>query len=713
MHREYEKEIQELLGKMTLEEKVGQLNHLCPTTYGAFAFSEEELIQQMREGKITFQELESMRLPQQDCREEDIRAGRVGVYAAVGRKEARRLQKIAVEESRLGIPLLFGRDVIHGYRTITPIPLGESCAFDEALWEQTARMSAREAAYDGVGLTYAPMVDVSKDARWGRIAESAGEDTLMNARYGAAKVRGYQTSDPSRPDTIAACVKHFCGYGFVEGGRDYNRVEMSEQRLWEDVLPPFQACVEAGALGVMPSFNDINGVPSSVNGWLLRDVLRKEWGFAGTTISDANAVAECITHGVCADAEDAARQALTAGMDVDMSSGCYPNHLKELVEAGQVSENLLNEAVANVLRVKFSLGLFENPYGILEEDPQPFLKPAYRQLARQSARESMVLLKNTGVLPLKPETKLAVLGELAADAGEMTGTWALDGKGEDCVGVLEGLKARGARCTYYASVAQIQQADVLLLVLGEKKCDSGEATSKTDLRLPPEQRALIRAAAMMGKPVVAILLNGRPLVLGELLGCADAILEAWHPGVEGGNAIADVLYGAYNPSGKLTTTFPNASGQCPCYYDYTPTGRPASSFQCTSRYLDVPMEPAFPFGWGLSYTTFSYEGLKVEKQENRIVLGVTVKNTGNRAGVEVVQCYFRDPVARRTRPVKRLLDFRRVPLSPGQQEQVCFQIPVEQLGYYDERARFVIEPGEFVFMVGGNSRDVLTTSIVL
>lgn len=713
MRKEQENQIRQLLTKMTLEEKIGQLNHLCPTTYGAFAFSEEELIQQLREGKITAQQLETMRLPTQDCREVDIRAGLVGMYAAVGREEAQRLQKIAVEESRLGIPLLFGRDVIHGYRTVTPIPLGESCAFDEELWEQTARMSAKEAAYDGVGLTYSPMVDVSKDARWGRIAESAGEDTLMNVRYGVAKVRGYQTDDPSRPDAIAACVKHFCGYGFAESGKDYNRVEMSQQRLREDVLPPFHACVEAGALAIMPSFNDLNGVPNSVNRWLLRDILRQEWGFSGTTVSDANAVAECIAHGVCADAADAAHQALIAGMDIDMSSGCYPDHLAELVRTGTVPETVLDQAVENVLRVKFALGLFENPYGILEEDPQPFLKPEYRALARRSARESMVLLKNTGVLPLKPDAKLAVLGELAADAGEMTGTWAMDSRDEDCVGILDALEARNAKFEYFASTAQIQDADVLLLVLGERKQDSGEATSKTDLRLPPEQRALIRTAAMMGKPVVAVLLNGRPLVLGELVGCADAILEAWHPGVEGGNAIADILFGDCNPSGKLTATFPSASGQCPCYYDHTTTGRPASAFRCTARYLDVPMEPAFPFGWGLSYTTFSYEHLTAQKQEGSVKVAFTLKNTGNRTGTEVVQCYFRDPVARRVRPVKRLADFRRVTLAPGEEETITFTLPMNCFGYYDENMRWTIEPGETLLMAGGNSRELLTTQITL
>lgn len=709
----YDEQIKKLLAQMTLQEKIGQLVHVCPCQYGAFDTPESVLIEQLREGQITMEELEALRLAEPDYHEADIRAGRVGVYIAVGRDQARRLQKIAVEESRLGIPILFGRDVIHGYRTITPIPLAESCAFDDALWEQTARISAREAAYDGVHLTYSPMVDVSKDARWGRIAESAGEDTLLNARYGAAKVRGYQTDDPSREDAIAACVKHFCAYGFCEGGRDYNRVEISEQRLREDVLPPFRACVDAGALSLMPSFNDINGVPSSVNRWLLRDILRGEWGFTGATISDANAVGECIAHGVCADGADAAKQALEAGMDIDMGSGCYPEHLEALVRAGELEEALLDQAVENVLRLKFSLGLFENPYGIQEEDPQPFLKPEYRALARKAAQESIVLLKNNGVLPLKKESKLAVLGELASARGEMSGTWALDAHDGDFVSLLDGLKNAAADVKLCSSVSQVQEEDILLLALGESKLESGEATSKSNLSLSPAQRALVREAAATGKRIVAVLFNGRPLALDELTGCADAIVEAWQLGVEAGNAVADVLFGEYNPSGRLTTSFPRAAGECPCYYDQLSTGRPASAFQCTCKYIDQPIKPVFPFGWGLSYTEFSYSALRVEKQQDAFAVRVSVKNTGERAGTEVVQCYFRDPVARRTRPVKRLAAYQRLELAPGQTKEVCFHIPFEQLAYYDERMDLLVETGVYNFMVGGNSRDLLQCTATL
>lgn len=713
MKESYEARLRELLEKMTLEEKIGQLVLVCPCTYGAFDTPESVLLEQLREGIITMEELERLRLAEPDYREKDIRAGRVGMHTTIGRENVRRLQKIAVEESRLGIPILFGRDVIHGYRTVTPIPLGESCAFDDELWEQTARMSAKEAAYDGINLTYSPMVDASKDARWGRIAESAGEDTLMNSRYGAAKVRGYQTEDPTAPDAIAACVKHFCAYGFCESGRDYNRVEMSEQRLREDVLPPFQACVDAGVLSLMPSFNDINGVPSSVNGWLLRDILRKEWGFTGATISDANAIAECIAHGVCANWADAAKQSLTAGMDMDMASGCYPNHLEKLVNSGELDLRLIDEAVEHVLRVKFELGLFENPYGVLEDDPQPFLKPEYRALARRAARESIVLLKNNGVLPLKKDKTLAVLGQLANAGGEMAGTWALDSHEEDFVSLMDGLKNAGADAQFCSSVFQIRDEEVLILALGEGKLESGEAASKTEITLSPEQRALVRQAAGMGRKIVAVLFNGRPMVLDELIGCADAIVEAWHPGVEGGNAIADVLFGDYNPSGKLTATFPRAVGACPCYYDQTATGRPASSFQCTSRYLDQPLGTAFPFGFGLSYTSFAYDDLTVEKKDDHFAVCVKLTNTGACAGTEVAQCYFHDPVAKRTRPVKRLAAYERVTLQPGETKTICFRVSFDQLAYYDAQMNRLVEAGAYDFMVGGNSEDVLQCRAVL
>lgn len=713
MKKNYDHAIQELLAQMTLAEKLGQLNLVCPSTYGAFEMPESVLFERLREGEITQEELETMRLAELDYHEADIRAGRVGMHTTIGREAARRLQKVAVEESRLGIPLLFGRDVIHGYRTVTPIPLGESCAFDDELWEQTARMSAKEAAYDGVNLTYSPMVDVSKDARWGRIAESAGEDTLMNARYGAAKVRGYQTDDPAAPDAIAACVKHFCAYGFCESGRDYNRVEMSEQRLREDVLPPFKACVDAGVLSIMPSFNDINGVPSSVNRWLLRDLLREEWGFSGATISDANAIAECIAHGVCADGRDAAKQSLCAGMDVDMASGCYPNHLEELVASGEVDEKWIDRAVENVLRVKFELGLFENPYGILEDDVQPFGKPEYRALARRAAQESIVLLKNNGVLPLKKDAKIAVLGKLADARGEMAGTWALDSREEEFVSLFDGLKNAGADAHLLSTPILAETEEVLILALGEGKLESGEAASKTSLELSHEQRSLLRKATASGKKLVVVLFNGRPMVLGELVGCADAIVEAWHPGVEGGNAIADVLFGDYNPSGKLTATFPRATGACPCYYDQTSTGRPATKVQYTSRYIDQPVEPMFPFGWGLSYTSFAYSDLTVQKQEDAFAVCVSVKNVGARAGTEIVQCYFHDPVAQRTRPVKRLVAYQRLPLEPGQMQTVRFRIPFDQLAYYNAAMERIVEEGAYDFMVGGNSKELLQTRVVL
>lgn len=713
MKKNYDKQIKALLAQMTLEEKVGQLVLVCPSIYGAFDTPEAILIEQLREGVITQEELEQLRLAEPDYREADIRAGRVGMHTTIGREATRRLQKVAVEESRLGIPILFGRDVIHGYRTVTPIPLAESCAFDDELWEQTARMSAKEAAYDGINLTYSPMVDVSKDARWGRIAESAGEDTMMNAHYGAAKVRGYQTDDPTQEDAIAACCKHFCAYGFAEGGRDYNRVEMSEQCLREDVLPPFKACVDAGVLSLMPSFNDINGVPSSVNTWLLRNILRGEWGFNGATISDANAIAECIAHGVCADGKDAAKQSLAAGMDIDMNSGCYQNHLAELVREGAIDTETLDKAVENVLRLKFELGLFENPYGVLADDPQPFLKPEYRALARRAAQESIVLLKNNGVLPLDKNAKLSVFGKLATAGAEMAGTWALDSYDEDFVSLYQGLENSGANVKLCTDIAQVQNEDVLILALGEGKLESGEATGKADISLSPEQRALVRDAASTGKKIVAVLFNGRPMVLDELVGCADAIVEAWQLGVEAGNAIADVLFGDYNPSGKLTATFPRKSGMCPLYYDHTTTGRPASAFQCTCKYIDQPIGPMFPFGWGLSYTSFAYSDLGVAKEEDAFAVRVTVKNVGAVEGTEVAQCYFRDPVAKRTRPIKRLVDYRRFTLAAGEEKTLTFRVLFESLAYYDAQMNRLVEAGEYIFMVGGNSADCLSVSTSL
>lgn len=716
-NRNYEQRIKNLLDSMTLAEKVGQLNQVGPSVVGAFEIPVEELQKKLLDGEITMDEIAKMLAASKpDYREDDIRAGKIGSMGGVAKREtAMQLQRIAVEESRLGIPLIFGYDVIHGFRTGTPIPLAESCAWEPELWRKTARMAAKEAAYAGVNMTFAPMVDVSRDARWGRVAESAGEDTLLNAHYGAAKVRGFQGEDPTAPDSIAACAKHFAAYGFAEGGRDYNRVEMSEQQLREDVLPPFKACIDAGVLAVMPSFNDINGVPSSVNTWLLRDILRSEWGFKGTTVSDANAIEECIAHGVCADKTDAAKAAIEAGMDIDMNSCSFADNLEELVSNGSIDIRILDEAVKNVLRVKFELGLFENPYGVLDEDKQPFLKPEYRALAREAAQKSIVLLKNENILPLAKDKRIGVVGELAANASEMTGTWALSTLGEDCVSLVDGLSQRKADYVYYENAEQAisDDIDTVLLCVGEGKDESGEAASKARIELSEEQLSDFRKLKAAGKKIVVILFNGRPLAIPELKENADAIIEAWHLGVEAGNALADIIYGDVMPTGKLTVSFPNASGECPCYYSKRNTGRPAGGFKFTSKYLDIPSKPVYPFGYGLSYTEYEYSDISVERTAGSFKVSAVVRNVGAVAGVETVQCYFSDPVARRTRPIKKLVSYAKIQLAPGEAKRVAFEIPFAQLGYYDEKMRYIIEQGKFIFHIGKNSEDVISAEAVL
>ncbi len=712
--KQQEQKLHELLSEMTLAEKVGQLNLIGPSVVGTFEVSLPELYNQFLSGKISKDEfMKKMASTKRDYREDDVRAGRVGVYSLCGRADTRRIQKIAVEESRLGIPLIFGHDVIHGYNTGFPIPLAEACAFDDEMWEKGARLAAIEASYDGINMTYAPMVDVSKDARWGRIAESAGEDTLMNCRYGAAKVRGYQTDDPTGETAIAACAKHFCAYGYSEGGRDYNRVEISEERLREEVLPPFKACVDAGLLSIMPSFNDINGVPSSVNKWLLRDVLRGEFGFRGLAISDANAVQECIAHGVCEDKADAAKKSLEAGMNVDMSSDSFIENLERLVEEGKVSIKDIDLAVEEILRVKFELGLFENPYKGGEDRENVMLNEESRAFARKMAQKSIVLLKNENVLPFANETKLAVLGRFADDPGEMRGTWSINVLPDFCVSLMSGLKNRNAKATLYANVEDIKDEEVILLTLGESSMESGEAASKANLELCDEDKALFEKAVATGKKVVVLLFNGRPLVIPQIKEKADGLVEVWQLGVEGGNAIADVLYGDVNPSGKLTASFPNATGECPCYYGQKPTGRPATDFKFTSKYIDIPTTHVYNFGYGLSYTTFEYSNMSVERRDNSYGITVTVKNTGDRCGDEVVQCYYSDPVASRTRPSKKLVDYKKITLEAGKEQTVSFDVPFEKLGFYINGNEFVVENGKYILMVGGSSDDVLTEEVVL
>lgn len=724
MNAGYEQKIKTLLSQMTLEEKIGQLRQCGPSLVGAFEASFEELLDMMFDGRISKEEFDRLiGTAKQDFREEDLRAGKIGSYNGIGdAATANRLQKIAVEETRLGIPLLFGYDVIHGFRTVTPIPLGESCAWDTKLWEKTGRMAAQEASAAGIHMTFAPMVDVAKDARWGRMSEGAGEDVLLNGMYGAAKVRGFQGEGLEKEDAMAACVKHFAAYGAVEAGRDYNRVDMSMQRLYEEYLPSYRMCIEAGARAVMPAFNDLNGIPCTANRWLLMDLLRGEWGFDGVTVSDANAIAECVSHGIAADPKEAAKLALNAGVDIDMSSDTYTACVKGLVESKELAEETLDRAVSDILRLKMELGLFEHPYRTSpEREKQAMLKPEYRALAREAAVKSMVLLKNEktaqgrALLPLAQGTRLGIFGAAAAERGEMTGAWAIGADEKDCVSIADACKARGIayRLGDEETLGEVAAgSDVLLAVLGERKDESGEAASRADLSLPAWQVSLLERLLGTGKPVAVILFNGRPLAIPFVAEHADAVLEAWHPGVEAGNAVLDILFADACPSGKLTVTFPAAAGQCPMYYAHNNTGRPAGKSKFTSKYLDAPAEPVYPFGYGLSYTQYAYSNLRAQRVGDAYEIRACVKNSGERAGEEIVQCYVQDVAAKRVRPAKQLKAFEKIALHAGEEKEVCFRIQVKELGYYGWDMQYVVDPGEFVFYVGGNSRDCLAVSVM-
>ena len=713
---QYEEKIKDLLEQMTLEEKVGQLQQCGPSLVGAFEVSFSELLDMMFDGKISEAEFgRLMSTAQEDFHEEDLRAGKIGSYNGIkNATTANKLQKIAVEETRLGIPLVFGYDVIHGYRTIMPIPLAEACAWNPALWEKTARVAAKEATAAGIHMTFAPMVDVAKDARWGRVSEGAGEDAYLSSLFGMAKVKGFQSEDLSKEDAMVACVKHFAGYGAAEAGRDYNRVDMSMQRIYEEYLPPYEACIKAGARAIMPAFNDINGVPCSVNKWLLTNILREKWRFDGMTVSDANAIAECVNHGIAEDKSDASRQAIEAGMDMDMSSNSYSESLVQLVQNGVVKEEVLDRAVADVLRIKCELGLFEHPYQTSEErEKEELLKPEYRTLARETAGKSMVLLKNEGVLPLKNGTRVGVVGGLADNRGEMTGAWAIGANPEECISIVDACNVQGIDYIYIKNLEEIENCDVVVVSLGETKDQSGEAASRSDITIPEEQMELLDELVKSGKPVITVLFNGRPLALGAVAEKADAILEAWYPGIEAGNAILDILFGRVNPSAKLTTTFPYASGQCPMYYSHINTGRPGGKGKFTSKYLDTPLEPVYPFGYGLSYTTYNYQDLEVVESREAFIASATITNIGEVAGEEIVQCYIRDLVAQRVRPVKQLKAFEKIKLDPGESKKISFTIPYQELGYYNNEMEYIVEEGTFEIFIGKNSEDYLSQKIVL
>lgn len=720
--KEQEQKIQELLDKMTVEEKVGQMHQLSPSIVGGFDVSFEELIEMVTDGRISNEEFgKIMADAERDFHEEDIRAGRVGSYLLNDPKKANELQRIAVEESRLGIPLIYGFDVVHGFRTIFPIPLAETCTWNEKIFEASAEVAAREASAHGINWTFAPMVDIARDARWGRISESAGEDPYLGSVYARAKVRGFQGKNPADRERIAATLKHFVAYGAVEGGQDYNTVSMSKSMLHNGYLPPVKGAVEEGAMTVMAAFNDYNGVPCTVNSYLLRTVLKEKYGFEGFVVSDANAIRECVNHGIAEDLEDASCQAAKAGMDMDMGSDVYHNHLASQVERGEVPMEVLDEAVRRILTVKMALGLFEHPY-VEEERMERYDGPLYEkhlEIAGDAAKRSIVLLKNQGVLPLKKEQKIALVGALADDGENCLGAWFANGRGSDCVTVKAGLERAGAKVTYAeccgveselnrgALEAVCKDADVIVAVVGETNAMSGEASSRADITLPGHQRELLQAALETGKPVVAVLMNGRPLALSWEQEHVPAILESWQLGVTHGDAVASVLFGEYNPSGRLCATFPAMTGQCPRYYNHPNTGRPGGRSKFTSRYLDAPVEPLYPFGYGLSYTEFSYENMRVVEEDQSFLVTVQVKNMGAFPGEETAQLYLRDVTGSIVRPVKELKAFEKVLLAPGEAKDVTFVIDKKEMGFYNEEMKYCLEDGRFIFYAGGNSRDCL------
>ncbi|MBC9797015.1 beta-glucosidase BglX [Sinomicrobium weinanense] len=676
-----------------------------------------------------------------DNYKEYLKKGSLGaVFNAFTTKYNRELQEIAVEDTRLGIPLLFGYDVIHGHRTIFPIPLGESASWDLELMEKTARVAAIEASAEGINWTFAPMVDVARDARWGRIAEGAGEDTYLGSLIAGARVKGFQGDDLSANNTILACAKHYAAYGAAMAGRDYNTVDMSENELRTTYLPPFKAALDAGVATFMNSFNDLNGVPATGNEFLLRDILKGEWAFNGFVVTDYTSLNEMVPHGYAKDEKQAGEIAMNAGVDMDMQGGIYMKYLKKSIEEGKVSEADLDDAVRRILEMKFRLGLFDDPYRYLDEkrEKEDILNDEHLEIARDAARKSMVLLKNKNkVLPLSPDRKVALIGPLVKDEKNIIGNWAAAGdRGGTAVSVFEGfeervgkgnfLYAEGCKLTgddisgFAEAVATAKKADVVVMVVGELEGMTGEAASRTDINIPGKQKALIEAVKNTGKPVVLVLMNGRPLTLEWENNTVDAILEAWWPGTMGGHAVTDVLYGDYNPSGKLTVSFPRTVGQLPLFYNHKNTGRPVNpgdpDQKYVSRYLNTPNTPLFPFGYGLSYTDFSYE-VAVDKERitpaDTLTVTAKVTNTGNRDGEEVVQLYLHDKVASITPPVKQLKGFEKVFIRKGETATVKFELSAEDLKFYGPDLEWKYEPGEFELFVAGNSDMPFTHSFEL
>lgn len=712
---EIENKVETLLHKMTLEEKLGQMNQLSPWDF-------EDLAKRVRKGEVG------------------------SILNVVNPEEVNKIQKIAVEESRLGIPLIVSRDVIHGYKTIFPIPLGQAATFNPEVVKEGARVAAIEASADGIRWTFAPMIDVARDPRWGRIAESCGEDPYLNAVMGTAMIKGYQGDSLNNPTAIAACAKHFVAYGAAEGGRDYNSTFIPERVLRNVYLPPFKAAADAGCATFMTSFNDNNGVPSTANSFVLKDVLRKEWKYDGMVVTDWASALEMVNHGFCTDGKDAAEKSVNAGVDMEMVSETFIQNLKQSIAENKVSMETIDNAVRNILRLKFRLGLFDNPYVVTPQTVKYAEK--HLQTAKTAAEQSVILLKNENqTLPFTDKIKtLAVIGPMADAPYEQMGTWVFDGEKEhtqtpltaikkmygDKVKVLfkKGLEYSRDKNTagIARAVSTARQADAVVVFVGEESILSGEAHSLANLNLQGAQSLLIKELAATGKPVVTIVMAGRQLAIADEVKVSDAMLYSFHPGTMGGPAIADILFGKVNPSGKTPVTFPRMSGQVPIYYAQHKTGRPANptemlideipveagqtSVGCRSFYLDAGNSPLFPFGYGLSYTTFEYSNLSLASDkltaQDTLSISFTLKNTGKYDGTEVVQLYVQDKVGSVTRPVKELKRFQRVTLKAGESTQVSLSLPVSELAFWGYDMNYTVEPGDFTLWVGTNSAEGLT-----
>ncbi len=731
--------IDKLLAKMTLDEKLGQLNLPSSGDITTGQAQSSDIAKKIAEGKV---------------------GGLFNIKSVVKIKE---VQKIAIEKSRLKIPLIFGMDVIHGYETTFPIPLALSCSWDMNLIKKTAQIAAQEASADGINWTFSPMVDIARDPRWGRIAEGSGEDAFLGSKIAKAMVQGYQGDDLSKNNTIMSCVKHFALYGAPEGGRDYNTVDMSRLRMYNEYFPPYKAAVEAGVGSVMTSFNEIDGIPASGNKWLMTDVLRKQWGFKGFVVTDYTAINEMIDHGM-GDLQTVSALSLNAGVEMDMVGEGFLSTLKKSLQEKKINLQQIDNAVRLILEAKYDVGLFKNPYLYCDENraKNEIFTQENRNIAREIASETFVLLKNEKqALPLKNNIKIALIGPLANAKENMTGTWSVAANNANSISVLEGFKntfgnenvvyAKGSNlddnqkfeenATMFGktlhrdnrtkkelldeAIQVAKSSEIIVLALGEAAEMSGESSSRTHIEIPKTQKELLSELKLLNKPIILLLFTGRPLVLIDELKNCDAILNVWFAGSEAGNAIADVVSGKINPSGKLTTTFPRSVGQVPIYYNYKNTGRPISKKglencefeKFRSNYLDECNTPLFPFGYGLSYTTFEYKNLRISKDKinktEKTNISVDVTNTGNFDGKEIVQLYIRDLVCSITRPIKELKGFEKIELKKGETKTVTFTIAIEDLKFYNSDLKFVAEPGEFEVFVGKNSNDVLSTKFTL